>query len=46
MEVIAADMPHLPFNPGPGNAVAVISRTDPHWQESVVLRPELEALVG
>jgi uncharacterized RmlC-like cupin family protein len=43
---IPADMPHLPFNPGPGPATAVISRTDPHEQESVVLLPELEALVG
>ena len=43
---IPADMPHLPFNPGPGVARAVIARTDPHEQESVVLLPELEALVG
>ncbi|MEL6209534.1 MAG: cupin, partial [Pseudomonadota bacterium] len=27
------------------DAVAVIARTDPHEQESVVLRPDLEALV-
>ena len=53
MEVVAgdllyipADMPHLPFNPGPGMARAVIARTDPHEQESVVLLPELEALVA
>ncbi len=53
MEVVAgdllyipADMPHLPFNPGPGPATAVISRTDPNEQESVVLLPELEGLVG
>ena len=54
MEVVAgdilyipADMPHLPFNPGPGPGpvTAVIARTDPHEQESVVLLPELEALV-
>ena len=43
---IPADMPHLPFNPGPGVAVAVIARTDPNEQESVVLLPELEGLVG
>ena len=43
---IPADMPHLPFNPGPGVATAVIARTDPHEQESVILLPELEALVG
>ena len=42
---IPADMPHLPFNPGPAPASAVIARTDPHEQESVVLLPELEALV-
>ena len=42
---IPADMPHLPFNPGPGPARAVIARTDPHEQESVILLPELEALV-
>ncbi len=42
---IPADMPHLPINPGPGEAVAVIARTDPHEQESVVLLPELEGLV-
>jgi uncharacterized RmlC-like cupin family protein len=38
-------MPHLPFNPGPGPASAVIARTDPHEQESVVLLPHLEHLV-
>lgn len=42
---IPADMPHLPFNPGPGEARAVISRTDPHEQESVILLPELESRV-
>lgn len=42
---IPADMPHLPFNPGPDPATAVIARTDPHEQESVVLLPDLEALV-
>lgn len=46
MLYIPADMPHLPFNPGPGEARAVIARTDPHEQESVVLLPELEALVA
>ena len=52
MEVVAgdilyipADMPHLPFNPGPGNDTAVIARTDPHEQESVMLLPELKGLV-
>jgi uncharacterized RmlC-like cupin family protein len=43
---IPADMPHLPFNPGTVPARAVIARTDPHEQESVVLLPELEGLVG
>lgn len=42
---IPADMPHLPFNPGPGEARAVIARTDPHEQESVILLPELDHLV-
>ena len=43
---IPADTPHLPTNPGPEPVVAVIARTDPHEQESVVLLPELEGLVG
>lgn len=42
---IPAGMPHLPFNPGTVDAVAVIARTDPHEQESVRLLPELDALV-
>ena len=46
MLYIPADMPHLPFNPGPGPATAVIARTDPNEQESVTLLPELEGLVG
>jgi uncharacterized RmlC-like cupin family protein len=45
MLYIPADMPHLPWNPGPEPATAVIARTDPHEQESVVLLPELDALV-
>jgi uncharacterized RmlC-like cupin family protein len=45
MLYIPADMPHLPWNPGPEPATAVIARTDPHEQERVVLLPELEALV-
>jgi uncharacterized RmlC-like cupin family protein len=45
MIYIPADMPHLPVNPGPEPAQAIIARTDPHEQESVVLLPELEALV-
>ena len=42
---IPADMPHLPMNTGDIPTVAVISRTDPNEQESVVLLPELEHLV-
>ena len=42
---IPADTPHLPFNPGPDACTAVIARTDPNEQESVVLLPELEHLV-
>jgi uncharacterized RmlC-like cupin family protein len=42
---IPAGTPHLPFNDGTEPAVAVIARTDPNEQESVVLLPELEALV-
>jgi uncharacterized RmlC-like cupin family protein len=42
---IPANMPHLPYNPSrTQEAVAVISRTDPNEQESVVLLPELESL--
>jgi uncharacterized RmlC-like cupin family protein len=40
---IPADMPHLPYNPSSTeNCVALIARTDPNEQESVVLLPELE----
>ena len=45
MVYIPADVPHLPINTGDVPATAVIARTDPHEQESVVLLPELEALV-
>ncbi|GAB4214149.1 MAG: cupin domain-containing protein [Roseiflexaceae bacterium] len=38
---IPAGVPHLPYNPGSEEAVAVISRTDPNEQESVVLRLDL-----
>lgn len=42
---IPADVPHLPYNPSPTEAVvAVIARTDPHEQESVVLLPELDGI--
>ncbi|MEE2952308.1 MAG: cupin domain-containing protein [Pseudomonadota bacterium] len=42
---IPAGVPHLPYNPGPEPCIAVIARTDPNEQESVVLRPDLEALI-
>jgi uncharacterized RmlC-like cupin family protein len=42
---IPADTPHLPMNIGTVPCQAVISRTDPHEQESVILLPELEPLV-
>ena len=41
---IPAGMPHLPFNAGHAPCTAVIARTDPNEQESVVLLPELDAL--
>jgi uncharacterized RmlC-like cupin family protein len=42
---IPADVPHLPYNPSPVETVtAIISRTDPNEQESVVLLPELDAV--
>jgi uncharacterized RmlC-like cupin family protein len=42
---IPADVPHLPYNPSQTeDVVAVIARTDPNEQESVVLLPELEAI--
>ncbi|XSG74059.1 cupin domain-containing protein [Herpetosiphon llansteffanensis] len=41
---IPAGMPHFPFNPYAEEAVAIIARTDPNEQESVVLRPDLDGL--
>ena len=42
---IAANVPHLPYNRSDTeSAVAVIARTDPNEQESVVLLPELDAI--
>jgi uncharacterized RmlC-like cupin family protein len=41
---IPAGLPHLPVNYGDVEAVAVIARTDPHAQESVVALPELDSL--
>jgi uncharacterized RmlC-like cupin family protein len=46
MLYIPAGVPHLPANPSDSvPATAVIARTDPNEQESVVLRPDLEELV-
>jgi uncharacterized RmlC-like cupin family protein len=42
---IPAGVPHLPANSGSEPASAVIARTDPSEQESVVLLPELDGLV-
>ena len=45
MLYIPAGIPHLPFNPSQTDpCTAVIARTDPNEQESVVLLPELDAL--
>ncbi len=42
---IAASVPHLPYNRSATEpCTAVIARTDPNEQESVVLLPELEAV--
>jgi uncharacterized RmlC-like cupin family protein len=42
---IPANMPHLPYNPSATEpVVAVIARTDPNEQESVVLLPELDGI--
>jgi uncharacterized RmlC-like cupin family protein len=44
---IPADMPHLPYNRSSTiPCIAVIARTDPNEQESVVLLPELEQEQG
>ncbi len=39
---IPAGMPHLPYNPHEEAVTAVIARTDPNEQESVVLLPEYD----
>ena len=42
---IPADTPHLPYNRSATEpAIAVVARTDPKEQESVVLLPELDAI--
>ena len=44
---IPAGVPHLPANRSLSEpARAVVARTDPNEQESVVLRPDLDALVS
>ena len=45
MFYIPAGVPHLAANLGDQTVVQVIARTDPNEPESVVLLPELEALV-
>ena len=42
---IPAGVPHLPINRSDALCVAVIARTDPNEQESVVLLPHLDAKV-
>ncbi|MDF2960482.1 MAG: Cupin 2 conserved barrel domain protein [Paenibacillus sp.] len=43
---IPAGMPHLPYNPSETAAcTAVIARTDPNEQESVVVLPELDNII-
>lgn len=44
MMYIPAGVPHLPANLGDVPASAIITRTDPNEQESVVLLPHLDAL--
>ena len=40
-----ADRPHLPYKPSATeDATALIARTDPNEQESVILLPEIESL--
>ncbi len=42
---IPANMPHLPYNMSKTEpATAIVARTDPNEQESVVLLPELEGI--
>jgi uncharacterized RmlC-like cupin family protein len=39
---IPAGVPHLPYNIGETEAVAILARTDPNEQESVVLLSDLD----
>lgn len=44
---IPAGMPHLPYNLSETDPCrAILARTDPNEQESVVLRPDLEEKLG
>ena len=44
---ITAGVPHLPANRSSTEACeAIVARTDPNEQESVLLRPDLDALIG
>ncbi len=42
---IPADCPHVPVNTGSIEAFAVLARTDPNEQESVVLLPSMEDVI-
>lgn len=42
---IPASVPHVAVNRGERSCVAIIARTDPNEQESVVLMPELETRI-
>ena len=44
MMYIPAGVPHLPANLGDEPCTAIIARTDPNEQESVMLLPELDGL--
>jgi len=47
MIYIPAGVPHLPTNASDTEpCLAVLARTDPNEQESVVLRPDLDAVAG
>jgi uncharacterized RmlC-like cupin family protein len=43
---IPAGVPHLPYNASQYEAVAILARTDPNEQESVVLLPGLEQIAA
>jgi len=43
---IPSSTPHLPMNPTDQPCTALVARTDPNEQESVVLLPELDAMIA